>query len=154
MASPAYALVAALIWAVSPIYYRGFLSKLDVLSFNLLRTVSGTAVLAIPALYYWGPSGLGLAALSGGTALACGDSLFLLSIKETGASVAAPVVYTYVFMVQMVGAAFGQAIPYVNFASATMVVAGVFVLSRGGDGKPRGKGVASALAAAVFWTVG
>lgn len=154
MADPVYALVAAFIWAVSPIYYRGFLADFDALSFNFFRTSTGALVLLVPAIYYWGLPGIGFAALSGVTALACGDTLFLLSIREAGASVAAPVVYTYVLMVQVVGAAFGQAIPYTNFAASLMVVAGVYVLSKGGGGNPRGKGIAFALAAALFWTVG
>ncbi len=154
MASPAFALTAALIWAFSPIYYRGFLGKFDFLSFNLLRNSTAAAVLAVPALYFWGPSGLNFAALSGVVTLACGDSLFLLSIGETGASVAAPVVYTYVLMIQLVGVALGQVVPYANFAAAVMVVVGVYILSRGGDGKPRAKGVTFAIAAGVVWTIG
>ncbi len=154
MANPGYALVAALIWAFSPIYYRGFLSKFDFLSFNLLRTSTAAAVLLIPALYSWRFAGLQFAVLSGVVTLACGDSLFLLSIRETGASVAAPVVYTYVLMIQLVGVVLGQVVPYANFVAAIMVVAGVYILSRGGEGKPRAKGIALAISAGVLWTIG
>ena len=154
MATPAYALGAALIWAFSPIYYRGFLEKFDALSFNLVRTSAAAVVLALPALYLWNPAGLGLAAVSGPVTLACGDTLFLLSIRESGASVAAPVVYVYVLMVQVAGVALGQAVPYSNLIAAFMVLAGVYSLSRGGHGRPRGKGIALAASAAVFWTIG
>ncbi|MDG7007462.1 MAG: DMT family transporter [Nitrososphaerota archaeon] len=154
MATPAYALVASLIWAFSPIYYRGFLAKFDVLSFNLLRTSAAAAVLGVPALFFWNPAGLGLALVAGVITLTCGDSLFLLSIRETGASVAAPVVYVYVLMVQVASVALGQVVPYSNLIAAFMVLAGIFSLSRGGDGKPRAKGIALATSAAVFWTVG
>jgi DME family drug/metabolite transporter len=152
--NPAYALVAALIWAFSPIYYRGFLGRFDFLSFNFLRTSTASAVLILPALYYWSSTGLGFAVPSGVITLACGDSFFLLSIRETGASVAAPVVYTYVLMVQLVGVALGQVVPYANFVAAVMVVAGVYILSKGGEGKPRARGIALALSAGVFWTIG
>ncbi len=154
MINPAFALAAALIWAFSPIYYRGFLTRFDFLSFNLLRNATAATVLFIPAIYLWSEAGFGYALLSGAITLACGDSLFLLSIRETGASVAAPVVYTYVLMVQGVGVALGQVIPYSNFAAAGMVVAGVYILSKGGDGKPRARGIAFALGAGVVWTVG
>lgn len=154
MATPAYALIAALIWAFSPIYYRGFLAKFDFLSFNLLRTATASVVLFLPALYFWSFSGLSFAVISGMTTLACGDSLFLLSIRETGASVAAPVVYIYVLLIQLVGVALGQVVPYANVVAAVMVVAGVYILSRGGEGKPRAKGIAFALGAAVIWTIG
>lgn len=154
MASPAYALAVAVIWAVSPIYYRGFLSKFDLLSFNFLRTATASSVLAIPALYYWNSAGVGLALPSGVFTLAIGDSLFLLSLKEVGASVATPVAYTYVFMIQIVGISIGQSIPNGNLVAAAMVVGGVYLLSRGGGGKPRPKGVALAVSAGVLWTVG
>ncbi len=154
MASPAYALIAALIWAFSPIYYRGFLNRFDFLGFNLLRTSSAALALAIPAVYFWGTAGMGYAAASGVITLACGDSLFLLAIRETGASVAAPVAYTYVLMVQLAGAALGQTVPYANFIAAAMVVVGVYILSKGGGGKPRGRGIALAVIGGVLWTFG
>jgi drug/metabolite transporter, DME family len=154
LASPVYALATAFIWAVSPIYYRTFLAKVDFLSLNALRTSASALVLAIPAVYFWNSSGLVFAVLSGVVTLACGDSLFLVSIREIGASVATPVVYTYVLMIQLVGFAVGQTIPYANFAAATMVVAGVYILSKGGEGKPRPRGIAFALAAGVVWTIG
>jgi len=154
LVNPAFALAAALIWAFSPIYYRGFLAKFDFLSFNLLRTSTAAAVLALPALYLWGFSGLSFAVISGVITLACGDSFFLLSIRETGASVAAPVVYTYVLMIQLAGFAIGQTVPYANFAAAIMVVAGVYILSRGGEGKPRARGISLAICAGVAWTIG
>ena len=154
MASPAYALGAALIWAFSPIYYRGFLEKFDVLSFNMLRTSSASIALLFPALYFWTYAGLGYSLVSGIVTLTLGDTLFLLSIRENGASVTAPVVYTYVLMVQLVGVALGQVVPYANLLAAVMVVCGVYILSRGGEGKPRVRGIGMAVAAGVFWTIG
>ena len=154
MANAAFALGAAAIWAVAPIYYRGFLLKFDFLDFNLLRTSTAAAALAIPALLYWDAHGLGFAMLSGIIALACGDSLFLLSLREVGASVATPVVYTYVLMIQFVGAAVGQVIPVANFAAAAMVVGGVYLLSKGGNGGLRPRGIAFALCTGIVWTVG
>ena len=154
MASPVYAFAVATIWAVSPIYYRIFLAKFDFLSFNFLRTASASAVLAIPAIYYWSFAGLGYAVPSGVFTMALGDSLFLLSLREIGASVATPVAYTYVLMIQLVGSLFGQTVPYANFLAAVMVVGGVYILSKGGEEKPRPRGVGFAIAAGVLWTVG
>jgi len=154
LASPAFALGAALIWAITSIYYRGFLSKFDFLNFNLLRTSVAAAALAIPAVYFWGSNGLEFAVLSGVISLACGDSFFLLSLRDVGASVASPVAYTYVLMIQFLGAAVGQVIPFANFVSAAMVVAGVYLLSKGGEGRRRPKGIAFAICAALVWTIG
>ena len=154
MPNPAYALGAALIWAITSIYYRGFLSKLSFLNFNLLRTSSAAAALAMPVIYLWDSNGLGFAALSGVITLACGDSFFLLSLREVGASVASPVAYTYVLMIQFLGAAVGQVIPFANFAAAAMVVVGVYLLSKGGSEKRRPEGMAFAICAAIVWTIG
>jgi drug/metabolite transporter, DME family len=144
----------ALIWAVSPIHYRGFLDKLDFLSFNFLRTSTAAMVLSLPALYYWSYAGLGFAIPSGVLTQACGDSLFLLSLREIGASAATPVAYTYVLRIQIVGAILGQTIPYDNFVAAGMVVCGVYLLSKGGESKPRPRGIALAIVAGIFWTLG
>jgi len=155
--NPAYALAAAVIWAFSPIYYRGFLEKFDFLGFNFLRNALASSVLLIPAalLQFGGGLGLGYAALSGPLTLACGDSMFLLSIRESGASVATPVVYVYVLMIQLVGVALGQVVPYANLLAAVLVVLGVFVLSKGAPGgKPRTRGIALAIGAGVMWTIG
>jgi drug/metabolite transporter, DME family len=154
LGTPAYALVVAVVWAVSPIYYRIFLGKFDFLSFNFLRTGSAALVLAIPGLLLWNWAGLGYAVLSGTITLACGDSLFLLSLREIGASVATPVVYTYVLMIQFAGVALGQSVPYANFVAAAMVVVGVYVLSKSGEGRPRPRGIALAVAAGLVWTLG
>jgi len=154
LASPAYALGAAVIWAITPIYYRGFLSKVDFLNFNLLRTSASAAALAIPAIYFWEFNGLGFAVLSGVITLACGDSFFLLALREVGASVASPVVYTYVLMIQFVAAAAGQVVPVANFAAAAMVIGGVYLLSRGGEGRLRPRGIGYAICAGVVWTFG
>ena len=154
MFDPAYALIPAVIWAFSPIYYKTFMEKFDFLSLNLVRTATASAVLLLPAVAAGFGPGEVPALLSGVITLGLGDSLFLLSIRETGASVAAPVVYTYVLLVQLTAGAVGESVPGANFVAAAMIVAGVFVLSRGGHGKPRAKGIALALGAALAWTAG
>ncbi len=154
MLNPIYALIPALIWSFSPIYYRVFLKKFGFLSLNIVRTSLASAVLLLPAAYFGFSGGFGYAVLSGLVTLACGDSLFLLAIRETGASVATPVVYTYVLLVQLAGLTLGQGIPAANILAGVLVIAGVGVLSTGGGEGPRTKGIAFALGAALAWTVG
>jgi len=151
---PTYALTAAVIWAFSPIYYKTFLDKFNFLSLNLLRTSVAATVLALPAYFAGNANGFTYALLSGSITLAVGDSLFLLSISEMGASIATPVAYIYVLLVQLTAGAVGESVPIANGVAALMVLAGIFLLSRKGDGKPRTKGVFLALTAAVVWTVG
>jgi len=152
--NPIYALVPSLIWAFSPIYYRVFMKRIDFLTLNLVRTSLASAVLLLPAVYYgFGPSTV-YALASGAITLSVGDTFFLLSIREMGASIAAPVVYTYVLLVQLTAPAVGEVVPVANFVAAAMVVAGVYVLSRGGEGTPRAKGIVFGLGSAVAWTLG
>lgn len=153
MINPVYALIPSLIWALSPIYYGTFMRKFDFLVLNLTRTSLASLVLVVPAVYYSFDGGVYYALLSGAVTLAVGDSLFLLSIIEMGASIAAPVAYVYVLFVQLTATTVGENVPYTNLVAAAMVLAGVYVLSRGG-GKPRAKGMTLGLGAAIVWTVG
>lgn len=155
--NPIFALGAAAVWAVSPIYYRDYLGKFDVVAFNFLRNGLSASVLVFPAAVYMfgGGAGLGYAALGGPVTLGFGDTLFLLALRENGASVTTPVVYIYVLMVQLAGLGLGQAIPPIYFAASGMVILGVYVMSRGGQhGKPRTRGIIYAISAGVFWTIG
>ncbi|MDV3292846.1 MAG: DMT family transporter [Nitrososphaerales archaeon] len=154
MLEPVYALIPAVIWSVSPIYYRVFMKRFDFLTLNLLRTSLASAALAVPAIYFGFGGGFSYALGSGVITLTIGDTLFLLGIREMGASVAAPVVYTYVLLIQLTAPSLGEVVPYSNLVAALMVIAGVYVLSRGGGGQPRAKGIAFALGASVAWTAG
>lgn len=154
MFEPVYALIPAVIWAFSPIYYRVFMGKFDFLTLNLVRTSLAAATLVIPAIYFGFNAALLYALASGFLSLTVGDSLFLLGVREMGASIAAPVVYTYVLLVQLTAPAVGEVVPITNLVAAVMVVAGVYILSRGSGGAPRAKGVAFALGASLSWTVG
>jgi len=153
--NPIYAVISSLIWAFSPIYYRTFMKRFDSLLLNLLRTAMASAALALPAIYFGFNSGATYALLSGSVTLAVGDTLYLLAVREMGASIASPIVYTYVLFVQLTAGAVGESVPFSNYVAAIMVVAGVFVLSRGGSpGKPRAKGIAYGVAAGLIWALG
>jgi DME family drug/metabolite transporter len=130
------------------------MGRFDFLTLNLLRTSLSAAVLLLPALYLGFGGSVPYALASGVITLTVGDSMFLLGIREMGASVAAPVVYTYVLLIQFSAPAVGEVVPWSNFLAAAMVVAGVYILSRGGGGTPRAKGIAFALCASLTWTIG
>ena len=154
LVNPIPALIAALIWAFSPIYYRVYLKKFEMLTLNFIRTSLGASVLLIPALYFGFQQGAALAILSGVVTLAVGDSLFLIAIREVGASVATPVTYTYVLLIQLTAFSVGESVVLTNIVSAALIILGVFLLSRGGGQVPRVKGIVIALGASVIWTVG
>ncbi len=153
MLNPAYAFISSFIWALSPIYYRMFMKKFDFLVLNLVRTSLASLILFVPAMYFGFDSGVYYALLSGAITLAVGDTFFLLSIREMGASIAAPVAYTYVLFVQLTATAVGEVVPFANLVAAVMVIAGVYVLSRGGS-KPMAKGMTLGIGAGIVWTVG
>jgi DME family drug/metabolite transporter len=156
LVNPVPALIAALIWAFSPIYYGVYLKKFEMLTLNFIRTSLGAGVLLLPALYFGFQEGAVFAVLSGVITLAVGDSLFLISIRQVGASVATPVVYTYVLLIQLTAFSVGESVVVTNIVSATLIIVGVLLLSRGGGvGKaPRIRGIIIALGASVIWTVG
>ena len=152
---PIPALIAALIWAFRPIYYRVYLKKFEMLTLNFIRTSLSASVLLLPALYFGFQQGAVFAVLSGVVTLAVGDSLFLISIREVGASVATPVTYTYVLLIQLTAFSVGESVVLANIVSAALIILGVFLLSRGGGGQaPRIKGIVIALGASLIWTVG
>jgi len=153
LVNPIPALIAALIWAFSPIYYGVYLKKFGMLTLNFIRTSLGAGVLLLPALYFGFQQGAIFAVLSGVITLAVGDSLFLISIREVGASVATPVVYTYVLLIQLTAFSVGESVLATNIVSATLIIVGVLLLSRGGRA-PRIKGIMIALGASLIWTVG
>ncbi len=154
MVNPIPALIPAIIWAMSPIYYRVYLGKFDLLTLNFIRTTVGAAGLLIPALLFGFNQSLLFAVVSGVVTLAVGDSLFLVAIREAGASIATPVVYTYVLLIQLTASLVGESIPFTNIISALLICLGIFLLSRGGQGKPRIRGIMVALGASLVWTVG
>ncbi|MDA4128549.1 MAG: DMT family transporter [Thaumarchaeota archaeon] len=148
------ALVPAVIWALSAIYYRVFQRNVDFLTLNFMRASLASLTLLLPAFYFGLGQGLGFAVVSGVITLAVGDSLFFLAIREIGASIAAPVTYTYVLFVQFTASSVGESIPFANFVSAGLILVGVLILSRTGGGTPRLRGIAIALGGSVAWTVG
>ncbi|HLQ21033.1 MAG TPA: DMT family transporter [Nitrososphaerales archaeon] len=153
LVNPIPALIAALIWAFSPIYYGVYLKKFGMLTLNFIRTSLGAGVLLLPALYFGFQEGAIFAVLSGVITLAVGDSLFLISIREVGAAVSTPVVYTYVLLIQLTAFSVGESVLATNIVSATLIIVGVLLLSRGGRA-PRIKGIMIALGASLIWTVG
>src|SRR3989454_2461942 len=154
LVNPIPALIAALVWAFSPIYYGVYLKKFEMLTLNFIRTSLGAGVLLLPALYFGFQQGAVFAVLSGVIALAVGDSLFLISIRQVGASVATPVVYTYVLLIQLTAFSVGESVVVTNIVSATLIILGGLLLSRGGSPAPRIKGTMMSLGASLIWTLG
>lgn len=143
-----------MIWALSPIYYRQFVKKFGFHAVNVVRTSTASAAMLAPAVYFGFRFSIAYALLSGVITLALGDSLFLVALNEIGASIATPVIYTYVLVVQLLASSVGEKVGLSNFVSALLVIAGITLLSRRGSGEPRLRGIAIALAGGLMWAVG
>jgi len=121
---------------------------------NVVRTSLASAAMLLPAVYFGFDYSIRYALLSGVITLAIGDSLFLVALDEIGASIATPVIYTYVLVVQFLASSVGERVGLSNFVSALLVIAGIALLSRRGKGEPRLRGIAIALAGGMIWAVG
>jgi len=85
------ALLSAFLWAVVPIYYRDFLRKGDTKEVNFIRLVYAGLALLVPTLLLGIGQSFLYGMLSGVFTLALGDTTYFLSIKNVGASIAAPI---------------------------------------------------------------
>ncbi|MGB9896141.1 MAG: DMT family transporter [Thermoproteota archaeon] len=151
--NPLPALLAATIWAVSPICYKDYLVRNSPIKINFLRLFYASSFLVLPFLYFGFNQAIVYGALSGLLSLAIGDTFYLLSIEAAGASVAAPVSYTYVFLIQFVATFFGEPLRFNYVVSSLLIVVGIYLLSDKKNLK-RMKGVLLALLSALFWTIG
>ncbi|HLI45975.1 MAG TPA: DMT family transporter [Geobacterales bacterium] len=148
------ALLPAMIWAISPIIYRDFLKSGPTLIVNFYRMLFASSSLIIPFLIFGYNKDIIYAILSGILTLTIGDSLYLTSIKKIGASIAAPVVYTYVFFSQIAATILGENVKFSYFISSILIIIGIAILSRGNKSEMRTTGIIIALSCALFWTIG
>ncbi len=153
MINPIPALSAAIIWAVSPIYYRDYLVMSNVVKVNFYRLLYASLALLLPFIIFGFNSAIVYGALSGLLTLAIGDTLYLLSIRDVGASIAAPVAYTYVLLIQFAAVFLGESISVNQIIGSILIIIGIYMLSNH-RGSARKKGIIIALLAALTWTIG
>jgi len=108
----------------------------------------------VPFLVIGSIQGLPYAVASGAIVLVAGDTCYFYGVKYAGASVAAPVAYTDVLLTQFSATLVGEPLRPIFLVSSCLVIAGIFVLSRGERRGLRFKGVALALGASILWTAG
>jgi DME family drug/metabolite transporter len=147
------ALASATIWAISPIYYRDYLVKNHAIKVNFYRLFYASLGLLLPFIMFGFNYSIIYGSLSGLLTLAAGDTLYLISIREIGASIAAPVAYTYVLLIQFVAIFLGEPLTINRIVSSMIIILGIYILSDS-KGSARKKGIFIALLAALLWTVG
>ncbi|MEM3832676.1 MAG: DMT family transporter [Thermoprotei archaeon] len=153
MIDPIPALGTAVIWAISPIYYRDYLVINDVVRINFYRLFYASLGLFLPFIIFGFNDAIIYGSLSGLLTLAVGDTLYLFSIREVGASIAAPVAYTYVLLIQFTAVFLGEQLTINRVVSSMIIILGIYMLSDS-KGSARRKGIVMALLTALLWTVG
>jgi DME family drug/metabolite transporter len=163
------ALGAALSWTVSAVLYKKALSETKPISANIVRLACTTTVLLLFLLVI-GRFGVVtslpidvavLASVSGIIGLGLGDTLYMVSLKSIGVVRAVPITCTYPLFNLLWTALLGEEqITLSVVLGAVAIVLGIWLLSQDNETKNSAmsgntliKGVAFALATAVFWSV-
>lgn len=163
------ALGAAICWTISAVLYKQALSNTKPISANVVRCTC-TSIVLIACLAVIGRIGIltslpiyaaMLTSVSGIIGLGFGDSLYMISLKLIGVARAVPITCTYPLFSVLLGI-FLQKETVTSYVvlGAVAIVLGIWLLSREektdvNELRKRDlvKGVASALATAVIWSV-
>ncbi|MEM3622308.1 MAG: DMT family transporter [Candidatus Bathyarchaeia archaeon] len=162
------ALGAALSWAISAMLYKEALLKTKPISANITRLTS-TCIILLIFLVLSGRTAILtslpiyavlLSCASGIIGLGFGDTLYMISLKLIGVGRAVPITCIYPLFGLLWATFLGEQVTLPVVFGALIIVLGVWLLSReknaNGMGKQKKilvKGVVSALAAAIFWSV-
>jgi DME family drug/metabolite transporter len=163
------ALGAALSWTISAMLYKEVLLKTKPISANIMRLISTCVIL----LVFLALSGrfviltslpiyaVLLSCASGIIGLGFGDTLYMISLKLIGVGRAVPITCTYpLFGLLWATFLLGEHVTLAVVFGALIIVLGVWLLSKEKNAnetekqkKILVKGVVSALATAIFWSV-
>jgi DME family drug/metabolite transporter len=148
------AVTSSILWALCPVYYREYFLKYDTPTINLLRLCFGGLAMLPAFLLIGSVRGLPYAMASGVIVLVAGDTAYFYAVKYAGASVAAPVAYTDVLLTQFTATLVGEPLRPIFLVSSSLIIIGIYLLSRGDLAGLRLRGVALAFATALLWTFG
>lgn len=163
------ALGAAVCWTVSSVLYKEALLRVKPVSANIVRCVCTGLILVVCLVVvgkFWVLMDLPffavvLACVSGIVGLGLGDTLYMVSLKLIGVARAVPITCTYpLFNLLLAVFLQGEAVTLYVVFGTVVIVFGVWLISQKGEGravklqrKDLVKGVVSALATAVVWSV-
>lgn len=155
------ALATCIIWSLSIVLYKRFSKTIPVIKINIFRLL-GSILVLFPACILLGyllwNMGVIYAALSGVLALAIGDTLYIYSSSIVGVSIAAPIAYLYVIIVQFLAITYGEALTLGKIIAALLAVISIFLITSGSiDVKVRKRkfiGIFLALITCFAWSLG
>ena len=155
------ALVTSFIWSISIVIYKQVSRIVNVLSLNITRLFSASLALFGVCLAFnliQINFNLIYAALSGFLVLALGDTLYIYSSREIGVSIATPIVYTYVILIQFVSVLFGEKLTIGKLIGSILAFTSITLLTythKSSQVKLSNfKGVLAALLCCLLWTFG
>jgi len=155
------ALVAAIIWAYSILVYKDFSIEENPLVINIWRLIASSTFLILVCILTVGfnPSiGYLYAALSGILVLALGDSLYFYGSVYAGAAVAAPIVYTYIILIQLTSVIVGEELTLNKIVASVMCFFAIFLLTRKKRTIRRkdqfSKGILCSIGSVILWVIG
>ncbi len=155
----AWAILAALLWGISPIMIDVAMRELDSLGVNAWRNLGGLIVI-LPAALVTGSLAVPLRPLvlivaSGIVSQGIGLVTYSESIHRAGPARAVPISFTYIFWAQLLGLVlFGEPVGVGTVAGAAVAVAGVWLVASRSGRVDRKRGVAFAIATSVLWALG
>ncbi|ASJ05172.1 DMT family transporter [Thermococcus barossii] len=155
----AFALIAALLWAVGSLFARVSMRGISSLSLNVLRLFIGgflyLGILGVYGIPPLGTQGFAVLVLSAIIGFTLGDWLFFESIKILGVSRAALLVTPYPILTMLLAHVFlGRSLTVQIGVGAVLIILAVAILmgeSREGRLEPRG--VLFSAGAQLFWAV-
>ncbi|MEM3404598.1 MAG: DMT family transporter [Nitrososphaeria archaeon] len=156
-------LIPAILWAISPLFYKRGLRNLNPVFGNTIRALPATLLtftmsfllLGFDEVLHFSPQALFASVLSGSIGLGLGDLFYLISIKQIGAARAVTITSSYplitLFMSYLL---LGEKVDWYIGIGTLLVVLGIALISfNEADSKIGFRGIVVALLAAFFWSV-
>ncbi len=155
------ALITCIIWSLSIVLYKKISRRIPVLKVNIVRLLSASTVLALLCVilnYTTINRGVLYAALSGIFALAIGDTAYIYSSTLVGVSVAAPIAYLYVILVQFIAILYGEELTINKIIASIIAIISILLitLEKSNDVNSRARilGILLAFLTCIFWSFG
>lgn len=142
--------LTSIIWGTVIFYYKKLMEKESFYTLNFKRVFSALMFSFPIAVISWTTKGALPSMLSGVVGLGIGDTLYLYAILKSGASIAAPVAYTYVILSQLTAFLIGEKVGLQLVIGALFAFLGVSLLNKE-NSSANLKGVVMAFLAGISW---
>lgn len=145
-------IMASFIWGTVIFYYKKLMYEEDYIALNFKRVLFAMLISFPFVVYNLSSNGIIYSVVSGVFGLGIGDTLYFYAILKNGASVAAPVAYTYVVLSQIVASFIGERVGFYLIIASIFAFLGVSLISINEKRKISNiKGVLAAFLAGVSW---